>query len=275
MSSADVRFSSPPATEVLQGVFFESPPGFTSSLQGALWAESFRKIFPDTEEKPPIEETTEWFGVDILRKVGSFQFRVSDKPDAPRIWAKSDNGDRILQLQSNALITNWLKKKDSSEYIHYETRKKDFADRINALQNFFNKEGFGEVQPTSCLMTYVNHVEVKDIAEVPATAVNIFKFATKRDENSWLPAPDQFSLAISYPMPHRMGRLHISANPALQERAGKDKQPLLRFELTAKGEPKVKTVEGALAWLNEGHEWIVQGFVDVTKSAWHKTWGKQ
>jgi uncharacterized protein (TIGR04255 family) len=275
MASADIQFSSPPATEVLQGIFFDPPPRFTVPLQGALWAESFREDFPNCEEKAPIEETQEWFGTDVLKQVGGLRWRVSDKPDSPRIWAKSKTGDRILQLQANVIITNWLKKKDADPYIRYPIRKNDLAERLNALQKFFEKEGLGGVQPTSCLMTYVNHVEVESIEKVPATAARIFKFASEPSGKTWLAPPDQFSFGMSYPMRDRMGRLHITANAAFQDRPGNGKQPLLRFDLTAKGQPKERTIDGALAWLDVGHEWIVQGFVDVTNPEWHKKWGKQ
>ena len=268
-----VSFRKPPAVETLQGVFFRPLPEFSSALQGLLWAKCFRSDFPNVEEKICLEDISEPFGEQMAypRTMG---IRVSDKPESPRLWARSNDGKHVLQIQWNAFVTNWLRDKDQPQYVNYEDRRKDFAAKLRTLTRFLADENLGNCAPTGCLMTYVNHVDIEALEIEPSRAADVFTFFRKETNTGWLSSPDQLTMNLSYPMPNERGRLHVQVVPAVK--ITKDKREfVMRFELTARGKPETDTIESALEWLNLGHEWIVRGFVDFTRPTWHSTWERE
>jgi uncharacterized protein (TIGR04255 family) len=273
VSEAPIRFRTPPAIETLQGLFFRPLPGLNSAYQGLLWANKYRLDFPLVEERPTLEESIEQFGGDTSNSRG-MTFRVMDKPEAPRLWAQSKEGTKVVQIQRNALISNWLRDNQKPAYVKYDVRKSEFEARLNALLEFLSQEKLGDLIPTSCMMTYVNHIDLESLELEPSRAADIFSFFDENMRFKWLSDPDQLSLNMSFPMPDERGRLHVQINPAAK--ATKDKQEyVLRFDLTARGRPVSNTIESALKWFELGHEWITRGFADMTRPAWHLEWERE
>jgi uncharacterized protein (TIGR04255 family) len=262
-----VSFRNPPAIETLQGVFFRPLPKYSVAYQGLLWAKYFRHDFPHIEEKSCLEQMDERFGEKSF-SVPNVRWRISDRPEAPRIWARSVDGNHVVQIQRDAVLTNWLKQESDDQYRHYASRRDDFVNKLKLVSRFFEEEEIGDLEPTSCLMTYVNHIPLESISDEPALAEELFTFWSNTTTESWLPLPDQLSINISYPMPDTKGRLHVQVVPAVHVRAGKE-IPVLRFDLTARGRPTTNTIEDAIDWLDIGHDWIVRAFVDITRNVWH------
>jgi hypothetical protein len=52
----------------------------------------------------------------------------------------------------------------------------------------------------------------------------------------------------------------------------KTQQPMFVLTLTARGRPIGEGIEGALAMLDIGREWIVRGFASVTTRTMHDVW---
>jgi uncharacterized protein (TIGR04255 family) len=265
-----VRFRKPPAVETLQGVFFRPLTSFTSAHQGLLWTKYFRRDFPVLQEKNCLEQVDERFDESALSTT-AVRWKVSNRPETPRLWAQSEKGDHVVQIQRDALLTNWLKQDSEGQYRHYESRRADFEDKLRKVSQFFEEEGIGELEPTSCLMTYVNHVPVDSLSMVPELTADIFTFWSEDKTEEWLPHPDRLVINISYPMREQKGRLHVSVVPVIHSRHDGE-QFVLRFDLTARGRPERNTLEGALQWLDIGHKWIVKGFVDITRKNWHDKW---
>jgi len=268
-----VRFRNPPAVETLQGVFFRPLPNFSAAHQGLLWANHFRQDFPHVEERNCLEEIVEPFGnqVPLARGMG---IRVSDKPESPRLWARSGDESRVLQIQRNAIAMNWLRKSEASDYVDYDKRRAEFRSNVTKLTQFLSNEGLGQCRPTSCMMTYVNHIDVETLATEPLRAADVFTFFRNETTSGWLPSPDQLAINVSYPMPDERGRLHVQINPAVKPTRDKPRY-VMRFELTARGKPEAATIESAVEWLDVGHEWIVRGFVDITHPSWQLRWERE
>lgn len=267
LGDGHVRFRNPPAVETLQGVFFRSLPHFTCAHQVLLWAECFRQEFPLVEEKGCLEQIEERFGDGVL-STPTIRWKVSDRPETPRIWARSENGNNVLQIQRDAILTNWLKLGLEDEYRNYEVRRVDFEIKLRMVDQFLRRENLGELEPTSCLLTYVNHVTIDSLAKEPEAAAEIFAFWSNETSEGWLPKPDHLAVNVSYPMGANKGRLNVSVVPAIHTGSG-GQSFIMKFELAARGRPEQNTIESALAWLDLGHEWIVKGFVDITRKQWH------
>ncbi|MEX2318182.1 MAG: TIGR04255 family protein [Pirellulales bacterium] len=248
-------------------------PNFSSAHQGILWSQHFRRDFPHVEEKSCLEEVLEPFGEQIGSPRG-MGIRVTDKPGAPRLWARSEDGSNVLQIQKNAIIMNWLRNRDTSAYVDYGPRRTEFVSKLQVLSQFLAAEHLGECEPTSCLMTYVNHIEIDSLEVEGLRAADVFTFFRNETNSGWLPSPDQLTINMSYPMPDKRGRLHLQINPAIKV-VNDQRRFVMRFDLTARGTPEANTLESALGWLDMGHEWIVRGFVDFTRTEWQSTWERE
>lgn len=153
-------FENPPVVETVIGLFFHPLNGLTSAHQGVLWERHFRKDFPTIEEHYPLRDRPSCSGFEA-REIGRETFRVDDGPNL-RLWAFSENRTRLLQIQKDALLCNWLRNDDRSQYWHYDERKRDFFQRFRSFEDFVLQEGLDRIVLTGCLITYVNHVDANN-----------------------------------------------------------------------------------------------------------------
>ena len=194
--------------------------------------------FPNLEERPPVEEVRERFGEERLAP-RMIRWQVSDRPDAPRLWAASENGQHVVQIQKNALFANWLKTDDDVAYRHYAERRQEFSEQLSQVEEFFRDEEIGQVEPTTWSVTYINHIDYEGLHDVgPAIAKMLGVWANQRSD-AWLPEPDKVALDFTFPMPDNAGRLNVNLKPAVVLR---DKRQVLRLDLTARGQLKTKDI---------------------------------
>jgi hypothetical protein len=49
----------------------------------------------------------------------------------------------------------------------------------------------------------------------------------------------------------------------------------VQLRLTARGLPDGQDLDGVLAWMDLGREWIVRGFADITSPSAHALWERK
>lgn len=263
------KFDSPPVVETVFGVHFEPLPRFNSVQRSLFWSR-IADDFPLVEEKPPVDEVREEFGEDMT--VRGVRWQVSDAVPAIRLWAKSPDGRHTVQIQQDALLVNWERDPTTPDpYWHYEERRRDLAEKLGLLERFVRDAKLGEIHPTTCFATYINHIDYDD-AEAFAPLLERLLAVWRNDtSDGWLPEIEYGSFRLAFRLPDQRGRLHVHVTPGLRRA---DKRRILRMVLTARGAPKESTVESALDWIDLGHEWIVRGFASLTRPEMHKLWGK-
>jgi len=262
------RFGKPPVIETVLGVYFRPLEKFTSAHQGLLWERCFRAQFPNVEERPPVEEVRERFGEERLSPP-TVRWEVFERPPAPRLWAASDNGQHVVQMQKNALFANWLKTGEEATYQPYCERRQEFSRHLSEVEGFFREEQIGRLEPTSWSVTYINHIDYEgrhDIGPVVARTLSVW---ANQFSDDWLHAADKLVLDIAFPLPDDAGRLNVSLRPAV---VLSDKRPVLRLDLTARGQLKTRDLASALAGIDLGHEWVVRGFASLTRPEMHRAW---
>ena len=248
------RYRKPPVVETVLAVHFRPLEEFTSAHQGLLWDRFFRNRFPKLEERPLAEELQERFGDDRLR-TPMLRWQVFDRPPTPRLWAASESGENVIQIQKNAFFANWLKTSDDLAYRPYAVRREEFSEQLSQVERFLRDEGVGQLEPTTWSVTYINHIGYEGLHEIGrATARTMEAWSNKRSD-TWLPEPDKVTLDFSFPMADDTGRLNVNMAPAVLL---SDKRQILRLDLTARGQLKLKDLTGALAGIDFGHEWIVR-----------------
>jgi uncharacterized protein (TIGR04255 family) len=241
---------------------------FTSAHQGLLWDRCFRARFPKLEERAPVEEVRERFGEERLAPP-TIRWQVFDRPPAPRLWAASENGEHVIQIQKNGLFANWLKTADEAAYRIYAERRQEFSQQLAQVAEFFRDEGIGELEPTSWSVTYVNHIDYEGLHRLGPAVASTLTLWTNQLSDDWLPAIDRVVLDFAFPMPDDVGRLNVNLKPAV---VLSNKRPVLRLDLTARGQVKTTDIASALAGIDLGHEWVVRGFVSLTRPEMHREW---
>ncbi len=267
-SEAFPRFRKPPVIETVLGVHFHPLEKFTAAHLGLLWDRYFRARFPKLEERPPVEEVRERFGEERLA-LPVVRWQVFDRPPSPRLWAASENGQHVIQIQRNGLFANWLKTGEEVAYRPYLERRQEFSQQLSQVEEFLRDEGIGQLEPTTWSVTYINHIAYEGFRDVGLAVARTLSFWTNQSSDKWLPEPDKVVLDFAFPMPENAGRLNVNLAPAV---VLSDKTHVLRFDLTARGQLKVRDIASALAGIDLGHEWIVRGFASLTRAEMHQAW---
>jgi uncharacterized protein (TIGR04255 family) len=269
-SEALPRFGKPPVVETVLGIHFRPLEKFTSAYQGVLWDRFFRVQFPRLEEKAPVEEQHERFGEERIAFAGpTFRWQVMDRPEAPRLWAASESGEHVVQIQKNALFANWQKRAESSTYRPFSKRRQEFVQQLGHLEQFMKELDIGRVEPTSWVVTYINHIEYEEVLNIGPTTASVFTVWTNQTSDNWLPLPDKIAMEMAYPLPENVGRLHVTSTPVIRLN---DKKEMVRIDLTARGKVKTRDMASVLQGIDMGHEWVVRGFVSLTRPEMHKVW---
>jgi uncharacterized protein (TIGR04255 family) len=265
------RFRKPPVIETVLGVRFRSLEKFTSAHQGLLWGHYFREKFPKLEERPPVEDVRERFGEERFAPP-MIQWQVSDRPDALRLWAASENGQHVVQIQKNAIFANWLKTGEEVAYQLYAERRQEFCQHLKQVEEFFREQNIGQLEPTMWSVTYINHIEYEGLRNVGrAVAGTVASWSNDRSD-SWLPEPDKVVLDFTFPMPNNAGRLNVNLTPVVYL---SNKKQMLRLDLTARGQLKTRDMASAMAGIDLGHEWVVRGFASITRPEMHQVWERE
>lgn len=267
------EFSNPPIIEVVLSVAFEPISGLTVPNLVLAWDKKFKNLFPESEEQPPYRLPIETFGPE--RYSSGLRLEVGGMPLAPRFWFLDKEGTNLLQLQRDWFARNWRKQDEAGTYIRYATLREAFKGDFSSFVDFVNEEGLGQVAPTQCELTYIDHILPNEYWTMHGDIANVFEIVDF-GRNEFLPeSPEDLRLAMSYLIPGDegpVGRLHMNVQPAIRKI---DNEPIFVVNTTARGAPLGTDMEGVLRFLDIGHEWAVRGFLDVTTSNMHKAWGRK
>jgi hypothetical protein len=125
-------------------------------------------------------------------------------------------------------------------------------------------------------VTYINHLESGKGWERHGQLDEALAVWSSRLSDDFLPEPEDTRFAVRYVIPdaegNPAGRLHVNLQPAYRRADGK---AILALELTARGRPLTGGAEGALQFLDLGHEWVVRGFTSITTTRMHEIWERR
>jgi len=263
---APVKFTLPPVFEVACGVLFSSPQSLQTSHIGAFW-ETVRADFPRVEEAPPLPSVVEGDGSNLA----AFEFLTM--PPLRRTWMFSSDGRNLIQLQQDRFLFNWKRADDGDAYPSYEAVIEQFEQHLSGFMAFCRQLGVGEIDIRQFELIYVNHITNSNgLGNVGLNSL-LVDHIRDRSDGRFLPEPEGFSWATTYLLPDSFGRLHVQAQTAVSMPA-RDK--IVRLDLTARGLSPDTSAMGRRQWFDVAHEWITQGFADITSPVLHATdiWGR-
>lgn len=256
-----VKFSRPPVYEVACGIHFSSERPLATAHVGAYW-QRVRDKFPIAEDAPPLQSVVEQQGSGSMPV-----FEFSNLPPLRRAWLFSEDRRNLIQLQQDRFIFNWKRASDGDSYPSYAVVIEQFEAQFADFLDFCREIGCGELSVRQFELAYVNNITASNGLGTAATAGTLLVDHVRLgEEGRFLPEPEGFNWVTSYALPRGLGRLHITAQSALQL---PNRERLVRLDLTARGISTDLSPAGRRDWFNVAHEWITHGFADATNPAIH------
>ena len=266
------EFFAPPVIEVALGVQFSPPIPFKAAHVGRLWAE-YADQFPRTEDQPPVTSVVE---VPEGQTAPLPSFRFVGTPPLPRCWFLNEAQTDLIQIQNDKFIRNWRKVTGQEDYPRYEYIRETFVRDYAVLERFVASEQLGELHPTQCEVTYVNHILPSEAWQRHGQLDRVLSLLRNDVRAEFLPEAEDVRCTIRYVIKDDsgafLGRLNADAQPALMTG---DRTPLLVLTLTARGRPDGEGLDGVLKFLDRGRKWIVRGFVDLTTDQMQTIWERR
>ncbi|MCY3955044.1 MAG: TIGR04255 family protein [Nitrospira sp.] len=263
------EYGSPPVIETVLGVQFSPLSSFQVPHFGLFW-NRVRQAYPHVEVQPPLGPTFEQFVPKEIR--GEAQIRFEAGPPDFRCWFKNQEQTHLMQVQRDRFVVNWRKVTGQEVYPRYVQFRPRFKSEWTEFCKFLEEENLETPQVNQCEVTYVNHFESEKEFISFGEAHKIFEVWSELPAEEFLPAPESVRFNIHYLLPDQKGRMHVVVEPKLRTRDGKE---VLQVTLTCRGRPDSPTIEDILNWFDLGHEWIVQGFTQLTTHEMHQIWERR
>ena len=252
-------YKNPPVNEVVCGMRFNTPDKLRIPHIGLLW-ERFRADYPIIQHAAPIASVKGEMLVDLTTGM-----------PLPRVWFINKSDDQLVQFQFDRFYFNWRRRQN--DYPRYDHVIKNFESVLNNIALFFDEFEFGKLSPVEYELSYINHIPkgqgwntIDDLSKI------FLDYTWKKTKDRFLPKPQKVTWNKEFLLPEKKGHLIVSLKQAIRT---EDKVPLLVLELKTRGINESEKIEGIREWFDLAHEWIVQGFTDLTISKIQKIWERE
>ncbi|MDE0146441.1 MAG: TIGR04255 family protein [Nitrospira sp.] len=263
------EYSSPPVIETVLGVQFSPLSSFQVPHFGLFW-NRVRQAYPHVEVQPPLSPV---FGPSVPKDTrGQVQIRFEAGPPDFRCWFKNQEQTHLMQIQRDRFVVNWRKVTGQEVYPRYAQFRPRFQNEWTEFCKFLEEENLETPQVNQCEVTYVNHFESEKEFKSFGEAHKIFEVWSALPAEGFLPSPESVRFNMRFLLPDQKGRMHVVVEPKLRTRDGKE---VLQVTLTCLGRPNAPTIENIFNWFDLGHEWIVQGFTQLTTHEMHQIWERR
>ena len=268
-------FKSPPLNEVVLGIQFEPIERFDITTYGSYW-ETLRSKFPRVEHHAPLDPFFEKIGgrKQALGEVGRIKFEPFLSAQLPRAWFISQDEQHLIQLQADRFLRNWRKSSPEDLYPRYENHlKPEFKSELKQFKSYCDENGLGKISVNQCEITYINHV----ITDKHHNQLGDVFVGWSNDYNlSGLAEIESINLSVSHIINDSdgdfIGRLYVKVQPVFRV---VDDKPVILIELSVRGRPIGKDMDGVMKFMDMGREIIVRSFAKITTKEMHKLWGRE
>ena len=255
---------------------FKALESLRSPHFGLLW-DAFRTDgYSRIEEHAELEPALEEFDASTAPKVGVRFHMFDDAPPPPRIWFLNEPLNELIQVQRDRLIVNWRKGAQSEPYPRYVHILERFRSALSSFTQFAAAHKLGDVVPTQCEVTYVNHIPSGSIWSKHAELDRVVTTWENQYSDDYLRIPEDVGFQSRYRMTDQtgraLGRLYVAVQSAY---TSVDRHPIFVLNLTARGKPAPADLTGVYQLFDQQHEWIVRGFASITTKPMHQVWRRR
>jgi uncharacterized protein (TIGR04255 family) len=256
------EYRTPPVVEVVLGTAFQPLQRLGIVELVDIWREHFA-LLTEVEEQPRVELPIERFDVP---EVPPISFEMLPSAPVPRLYFHDREGTQLVQLQNDWFARNWRKLQTSADYPRYPALRAAFEADLRHLADYIQTKDLGDIIPTQCEITYINHIPVEDVASAITLVNDARRSSMPEAEGTHLAT--QFVITTGH---DRVGRLHLQARSGRSKASG---EPVVVLTITARGKPLGEGIDGLLAMLDLGREWCNRAFDNVTRPEMQERWGK-
>jgi uncharacterized protein (TIGR04255 family) len=252
-----LHFESPPIDEVVCGLMFDPVNEMLATHLGLLW-ERYKPDYGIVREVAPLANQIELAPGVMPESPLSF----AEVLPLPRVWFEETNGKGLIQVQRDRFHYNWRRTRPDDAYPHFEHVVQLFEDKFNIFRSFLRELDARELQIKQFELTYVNQILLPDGLESFSNMGGVFSdFSWKADEARL--RPEAMNWRLSFALPKIGGRLHATVRNAQRIQ---DNQPVLLFDLTARGIGEERSATAMTRWFSDAHSYIVRLFIELTTS---------
>lgn len=253
-------YGSPPLNEVVLGIQFRPAEGYQQIRAGEVWA-LYKDHFPRVEEHQRLVPQFETFGP---LKPERTQFQLVEGAEHDRFWFVNEDGDELIQFQSDRLLHNW-RHLSVKPYPRFETMIAQFESQAVRLERYFSSIKPQNIDITQCEVSYINHFEILNGNgfEGIGDYVRLISFPCTPEDMGF-----RYRRPILDSSGNKSGRFYCECSSALT-RQGK---PIFSLTLTVRGSSDGPTIDDALAFLRAGRDMIVEEFTTITTDKAHRLW---
>lgn len=257
-------FKKPPLHEVVIGIQFQPPIGYTQILAGKVRA-LFEDRFPDVQELPNLPPQFETFGTAAIQQSG-LMFVSSSQHN--RYWFCSNKDPtQLIQFQQDRLLHNWRKVEGyPSEYPRFEKMYENFEFETKKLELFFRTLSPQSLICNQVEISYVNHIML-DRDNFGTAASDYLKMCNFQDI-----CADDCTASYRRALTEADGNARRRLIFDLQTGVAAEGRKILVITLTVRGAPVWPTLESSLDFLRQGRETIVREFASITTHSAHRLW---
>lgn len=259
-------FGHPPLNEVVLGVQFAPPMGYSQVRAGEVW-QLFRPEYPLVSEREALLPTFETFGLQHSTPVaGGLSFVSGALHD--RFWFMRQTGDELIQFQQDRLLHNWRKVGDqTNEYPRFEKMVDRFRSELAALETYMAGLTPQTLSINQCEISYVNHIV--DVQGKPKPR-DWLKFASFEGAD-----PDDFTAVFREIVKDAAGQPIGRFICECSSKIGPTGQPMIVLGLTVRGSPANASTASAIDLISRGRDIIVRKFAQLTTAEAHKAWDRR
>jgi uncharacterized protein (TIGR04255 family) len=265
-----VTFKRPPVAEVAIAIQLAQPATDDTTTLGVYWPR-IRETHPQLQPQTGLPPMSEDFDGPAASPGVAFQVFEGSPPT--RYWLLNPDSTELVQVQPDRFVFNWRKEPADVDYPRYTYLRSRFVDLYSTFIEAVGEVG-NEVVPAWCEITYVNPIAPIELgAGRPDIGTILRRFNSTEVASS--PALEDTSFSERFLLERDgspYGRFYVTARPTFRVT---DQVPIYVVTLVVRGRPRTPSLEGALAFLDEGRALIVNSFRDMTTDAMHEQWGLQ
>lgn len=263
------NFERPPLQEQAISIVFQPLDRFRIVDYGLFWAEiadAFPEVSTDAQLEAPVEQFDNFRPAEM-----SFQFLTA--PPIPRAMFRNPENGELVQLQNNRFGFNWAKVADLP-YPRSEPLMARFKELFAQFTAYARKKELGELVLKQCELTNLNVIPVSDFgtsySDVPkALRVDALDLGISNLRSEIFERSRQHKILGEDGKP--VGRLHTVLAPVV---SNVDNSEGIRYELTARSAPNIRTLEDAEKFFAVARNAINGAFMASVTDAMRERWGE-